>query len=91
MTKDEHDADIAEAVREYSRNKGEIACLERRLMLFYGLLRQVVDAATTQPAKLPDVAAFQSDPREDAKALKDLLDAQGRLRELFKAHNLMID
>ena len=62
MTEDEHAAEIAKAVREYSQNKSSIVCLERRLSQFHGLLRQVVDAAELQPGRLPDIAAFASDP-----------------------------
>ena len=95
MTDDEHNAEIAKAVRAYSSNKPRIACLERRLGEFAQLVQSFVNNRDLSSSYLlnylDDMRDFPSDPRKDAGDLKGLRDEQARLKDLFQAHNLTID
>lgn len=91
MTRDQENAEIAKAVREYSENKNKIARLERRLKEFCGHLQPAVEAEILRRELLEDIAAFRGDPRQDAAELKTLLNAQARLQGIFRAHKLWVD
>ena len=94
MTDDEHNEEIAKAVRAYSVNKPRIACLERRLGDFARRIQSFVDNPDLSSSYVVDyldeIRDFPSDPREDAADLKGLRDEQARLKDLFQAHNLEI-
>jgi len=95
MTDEEHNAEIAKAVREYSENKARIACLERRLGEFSRLIQSFVNNPDLSDSRLGNhldgMRGFQADPRQDAGDLKQLHDKQAQLRKFFDAHNLSIN
>jgi len=91
MTKDEENVEVARAVREYSGNKGRIACLDRRLSRLMQPLRRSLDNPSPRPEGLDEIANSESDPRQDACDLLKLLERQDSLKKFFHAQGLSID
>ena len=89
MTKDEQGNDIAAAVREYSDNKGRIACLGRRLQVWSDALEALRNEPENQ-ANQDAALALERDPREDVKNFLRLREKQDELRNLFRDLNLDI-
>ena len=89
MTGNEQDKELASAIREYSDNKGKLACLRHR----FEAAHSVLDAFLKNPdnAKAQnDTSLLKGDLELDARNFVTLRRKQDRLRELFRAHNLDI-
>ena len=104
MTDDEHSIEIVKAVQNFSENKKKIANLVSRLDGFSRLKSEFANAtrvalANGIPIKLNVVNSegleamrdFESDPREVAANLLELLKEQEQLRAILRTHDFEVE
>lgn len=105
MTNDEKNIEIAKAVQDFSENKKKIADLVDTFDLFLRLkidisntIRPLRITAPNAPMKLNFMASgleemrdFESDPRQIAADLLELLKEQQQLRAILRTHDLEIE
>ena len=90
MTSNEVDQEIGRAVREYSENEKRIACLKRRLQRFSTALSTALEPAYRILGEgAPDIEEAP-DPRADYAALRECLQTQEQLREVFRKHGVSL-